>query len=426
MKLTIEKSIYGGAGLARHEGKAIFVPFTLPGETVEASILHNKPAYAQAQLTQILTPSPHRVPPFCSHYNQCGGCHYQHAACEEQVRIKIAILLESLQRAHIADIPAIEPITAAPFGYRNRIRLHVQPAPFALGYLRAQSHTVLPIRECPIAAPSLIRAAMLLQSECATQLASWVREIELFTDPSTGALLISVYAPAGTTHLPRKLNELWRMLQPLLPQAAGCAAFALPRGKGFPTLAVRAGADHLVYTVAGEPYQVSSGSFFQINHFLLERMVAEVCQNRSGNLAWDLFAGVGLFARQLAHTFNHVVAAEAAPASVTDLRTNLPGHAIEPKTTLQFLREAANDSSFATPDYIVLDPPRAGLGTEAANLLANLRAPQVTYVSCDPATLSRDLAALLKSGYRLRKLALIDLFPQTFHLESIAHLSLAW
>lgn len=425
MKLSIEKSIYGGAGLARHEGKAIFVPLTLPGETVEASILHNKPSYAQAQLTEVLTPSPQRVQPSCPHYGQCGGCHYQHASYEEQVRLKTAILRESLERAHIADIPAIEPITAAPFGYRNRIRLHIQPAPFALGYLRAQSHTVLPIHECPIAAPSLISAALLLQSECATQLSSWAREIELFTDPSTNALLISIYAPAGTTHLPRKLNELWRTIQSLLPNATGCAAFTQPRGKGFPTLAARAGADHLIYTVAGEPYRVSSGSFFQVNHFLLERMVSEVCHVRNGNLAWDLFAGVGLFARQLARTFTQVVAVEAAPASVTDLRTNLPGHSIEPKTTLQFLREAASNSALTTPDYIVLDPPRAGLGTEAATLLANLRAPQVTYVSCDPATLSRDLAALLKSGYRLQKLALIDLFPQTFHLESIAHLSLA-
>jgi 23S rRNA (uracil1939-C5)-methyltransferase len=425
MKLAIEKSIYGGAGLARHEGKAIFVPFTLPGETVEASILQNKPSYAEAQLTQILTPSPHRIPPPCPHYGACGGCHYQHASYEEQVRIKTAILQESLQRSHIADIPAIETITAKPSGYRNRIRLHVQQTPFALGYRRAHSHTVLPIHQCPIAAPSLLSAALLLQNECAAQLASWAREIELFTDPSTGSMLISIYATAGTTHLTRKLDELWRTIQPLIPNAAGCAAFTLPHGKGFPALAARVGSNHLVYTVAGEPYRVSSGSFFQANHFLLESMIAKVCQGRTGKMAWDLFAGVGLFARQLARNFTQVVAVEAAPASVTDLRTNLPGHSIQPKTTLQFLREAAGNSALPTPDYIVLDPPRAGLGTEAAALLANLRTPQVTYVSCDPATLSRDLAALLESGYRLQKLALIDLFPQTFHLESIAHLSLA-
>ena len=425
MKLQIEKAFYGGAGLARHEGKAVFVPFTLPGESVEAEIQRSKPSYAEAQLTQILTPSPHRTQPPCPHYGACGGCHYQHATYEEQLRIKAAILRESLQRARIAEIPAIETIYAEPFGYRNRIRLHVQQTPFALGYLRSNSHTVLPISECPIAAPSLFQAAQSLQGACASQLADWAREVELFTDPSTGQILISIYAPAGTKAIRRKLNHLWRALQSALPNAAGCAAFTLPKGKGFPTLVAHEGADHLTYTAAGHPYRVSFGSFFQTNHFLLNRMVAGVCNQHTGNLAWDLYAGVGLFARQLAKCFSHVVAVEAAPASVTDLHTNLPGQHISAKTTLQFLRDAAHNPASDIPDSIVLDPPRAGLGTESTKLLANIHAPHVTYVSCDPATLSRDLSSLLESGYRLRKLQLIDLFPQTFHLETIAHLSLA-
>lgn len=425
MKLHIEKAIYGGAGLARHEGKTIFVPFTLPGETVEAELRRSKASYAEAQLTQILTPSPHRTPPPCQHYGACGGCHYQHADYEEQVRIKTAILHESLVRARIENIPEIEAITAAPYGYRNRIRLHVQPTPFALGYLRSQSHTLLPIRECSIAAPALVEAMHTLERECATQLSAWTREIELFIDPASGKFLISIYAPTGTSAVASKLNKLWLVLQSALPIAIGCAAFILPTGKGFPTLAAQAGADHLAYTAAGQSYRVSSGSFFQVNQYLIDRMVAEVCGHRTGTLAWDLFAGVGLFARQLARSFTQVVAVEAAPASVTDMRTNLTGQQIIAKTTLQFLREAASKRTPAAPDYIVLDPPRAGLGAEATDLLANIRAPQVTYVSCDPATLSRDLSSLLKSGYRLQKLQLIDMFPQTFHLETIAHLSLA-
>lgn len=424
MKLHIEKSIYGGAGLARYDGKAIFVPLTLPGESVEAELHQSKSSYAEAKLTQILTPSPHRTTPPCQHYGSCGGCHYQHASYDEQLRIKIAILRESLERAHIAEIPAIEPIAAAPFGYRNRIRLHVQPSPFALGYLRGQSHTVLPIQECPIAAPALVSTALTLQRECAAHLSTWICEIELFLDPVTGRMLLSLFTPPGTPAIARQLNHLWRVLQTLLPQIDGCAAFAMPQGKGFPTLAAQAGAGQLTYTAADEPYRVSPGSFFQVNQFLIERMVAEVCNQHSGELAWDLFAGVGLFARRLAHTFTQVVAVEAAPFSVTDLRTNLSGQRIASKTTLQFLREATAQPAPATPDYVVLDPPRAGLGNEAATLLANLRAPQVTYVSCDPATLSRDLATLLKSGYHLRKLTLLDMFPQTFHLETIAHLSL--
>lgn len=425
MRLEIEKAIYGGTGLARNEGKTVFVPFTLPGECVEAEIIRSKPSYDQSQLTQVLTPSPHRVQAPCRHYGACGGCHYQHASYDEQLRLKTTILRESLQRAHIENIPAIETVTAEPVGYRNRIRLHVQPSPFSLGYLRSQSHTVLPISDCSIAVPPLVHAMRTLQNQCASQLSGWAREIELFTAPSTGRILISIYALAGTPNLARKLNNLWRTLQTALPKAIGCAAFTLPQGKGFPTLAAQAGAGHLTYTVAGEPFRVSHGSFFQVNGFLIDRMVTSVCADHTGTLAWDLFAGVGLFARHLARSFSQVIAVEAASASATDLRTNLPGQPVIAQTTLQFLRERAKKSAPPGPDFMVLDPPRAGLGPEASELVANIRAPQVTYVSCDPATLSRDLSSLLKSGYRLQKLQLIDLFPQTFHLETIAHLSLA-
>lgn len=425
MKLQIEKSIYGGAGLARQEGKAVFVPFTLPGETVEAELYQSKASYAEARLSEILTPSRHRIQPSCPHYGACGGCHYQHASYDEQVRIKTAILHESLVRARIADIPAIEPITAEPFRYRNRIRLHVQPSPFALGYLRNQSHSVLPIVDCSIASPALVDAMRTIQSKCTSQLASWAREIEIFVSASTGRLLVSVYTSAGTSDLASRLNNLWSVLQSALPNTAGCAAFTFITGKGFPTLAAQVGASHIIYKAAGEAYRVSFGSFFQVNQYLIDRMVAEVCNQRGGALAWDLFAGVGLFARHLARTFSRVVAVEAAPPSVTDLRANLPDHNIVAESTLRFLRQITSDPDFATPEYIVLDPPRAGLGTEASIWLANIRAPSVTYVSCDPATLSRDLSTLLKSGYRLQKLALLDMFPQTFHLETIAHLSLA-
>lgn len=425
MKLHIEKAIYGGAGLARDKGKAIFVPFALPGEDVEAELLYSKTSYAEARLTQILSPSPYRIQPLCRHYGACGGCHYQHAEYEEQVRMKASILSESLERARIVEVPEIEATTAAPFGYRNRIRLHVQQEPFALGYLRGQSHSVLSISECPIASPPLIDAVHTLHRECASQLSGWVREVELFAEPANGEILVNIYAPAGAADIERRLNSLWLALQTVLPNATGCTAFIMPKGKGFPTLAAQAGSGCLIYTVAGTPYRVSAGSFFQVNQFLIDRMVAEVCAGHSGALVWDLFAGVGLFARQLAGAFANVVAVEAAPASVTDMRTNLTGQKIVEKTTFQFLREEAGRRTEAVPDYIVLDPPRAGLGTEAAALLAKIHAPQVTYVSCDPATLSRDLSALLKSGYRLQKLHLIDMFPQTFHLETIAHLSLA-
>jgi 23S rRNA (uracil1939-C5)-methyltransferase len=425
MKLTIEKAIYGGAGLARHEGQAIFVPCSLPGEVVEAEVRRSKGSYAEAELKAILQPSQQRIEPRCRHFGACGGCHYQHADYGEQVRIKTAILAETLQRARIENLPEIEPLTAAPFEYRNRIRLHVQAQPFALGYMRGQSHALLAIEECPIAAPVLVRIVRVLVADCAGELAGWAREVELFTDAAGEQVLVSVFAPAETASLGARLQALWPRLQAAAPEVAGCAVFAAPQGKGFAKLAAQAGATHLSYAAAGTGYRVGAGSFFQVNRFLLDRMVVAVCGGRQGQMAWDLYAGVGLFARQLEGGFAQVAAVEAAPGSVSDLRTNARGLGtrIVAASTRDFLQRAVRERA-GRPDFVVVDPPRAGLGAEVTQLLSQIGPPHITYVSCDPSTLSRDLSALLLSGYRLRGLQLVDLFPQTFHLETIAQLRL--
>ena len=172
---------------------------------------------------------------------------------------------------------------------------------------------------------------------------------------------------------------------------------------------------------AGFDYRVDLGAFFQVNRFLVDALVDRVTSNQTGALAWDLFAGVGLFARKLASTFARVVAVESAPNSTAALTANLggmPATAIH-SDTLDFLRRAPRSNR---PDLIVVDPPRTGLGPEITTLLADLAAPSLVYVSCDPATLARDLRALIASGYVIESLTLADLFPQTFHLESVVRL----
>jgi 23S rRNA (uracil1939-C5)-methyltransferase len=170
---------------------------------------------------------------------------------------------------------------------------------------------------------------------------------------------------------------------------------------------------------------VSIGSFFQVNRFLIDPLVGLVTREAAGTLAWDLYAGVGLFARHLLSSFDQVVAVESAPSSVQDLRHNLSGgaHRIVASNTLDFLRKE-HASAKKRPDLVIVDPPRAGLGKEVTALLAELQPAHITYVSCDPATLSRDVKSLLDSGYSLKQLHMVDMFPQTFHLESVAMLSL--
>jgi 23S rRNA (uracil1939-C5)-methyltransferase len=191
--------------------------------------------------------------------------------------------------------------------------------------------------------------------------------------------------------------------------------------QGQPKTIARRGSESIAYRAAGFDYRVDHGAFFQVNRWLVDPLVECVTNGLSGRLAWDLFAGVGLFAWKLAERFERVVAVESAPAAIAALKENLAGtQATTMKaTTLEFLRAAARSER---PDVIVVDPPRTGLGPETTELLGRIAAPELVYVSCDPATLARDLRELVSAGYRIERVTLADLFPQTFHLETVVRL----
>ncbi len=430
MKLHIERMIYGGAGLARAEGKAVFVPFALPGETVEARVSEEKRGYATAEIETVIEASAERVPAPCRYFGACGGCQYQHANYAAQVEMKRAILRETLERARIREIPEIAVVMSEPFGYRNRVRLHVERHPFALCYKRRNSNVNLPVKECPIAAPLLERAITALNG-AGEQLAlgEWARSIELFTNEDESSLLVALWTERDSSEANRALTAIWPKLRDLLPEVAGAGAFSVERRPRASRLLARAGEESLRYRVDKHGYRVSLGSFFQASRFALESLVRLAVVGDGGGRAWDLYAGVGLFSVPLTEKFNEVTAVEVAASSVRDLRENLRGvrlergHRVIAAETTVFLRQALERRETA-PDLVVVDPPRDGLGAAVTSLLGKLRPPRITYVSCDPSTLSRDLAALLESGYRLGALHLVDLFPQTFHLETVAHLAL--
>lgn len=425
MKLRIEKSVYGGSGLARADGKAIFVPLSLPGEVVEAAITQDKGGFANAELQSVLEVSPARTAPACPNFGRCGGCHYQHAAYAAQVELKLAILRESLDRAHVQDVPAITPVTADPLGYRNRIRLHVGRNPFSLGYKIRNSHENLPVDSCPIAAPVLQRALRTLSHDCARlDFLRFVTEVELFTDEAESALLLSLWTERSGISA-NACEEMLHSLRQILPELQGLGIFAVEKARRVSRLLAQAGSDSLLYAAGQHNYRVSLGSFFQVNRFLIDPLVQLVTEGETGTRAWDLYAGVGLFSLALANSFAEVTAVESSSSATRDLRDNLrgtPAHIVASDTTA-FLRQA-EARRLAVPDLVVVDPPRTGLGGDVTDALIKLRARKITYVSCDPATLSRDLATLVQSGYRLVKMHLLDLFPQTFHLETVTHLSL--
>lgn len=432
MKLRIEKAIYGGSGLAhqtegKDAGKAIFVPFTLPGELVEAQQSEQKSSFGEAKLLNIIEPSANRIEPRCIHFGECGGCHYQHTDCATQTAMKHNILRETLERAGLTDLPEIQPHTSEPWHYRNRIRLRIAEFEGILrvGYLRRASSEFLPIQMCPISAPLLFKAAeaLLHLAQQDSNISRWIQaatEIELFTTADETKLQITLFVSKEPA---KSFTELCTQLQQLIPElvGAGTAILAPEAGRGRKvqktTQGTSWGTEGLNYIAANESYWVSRGGFFQVNRFLIDELVNLVTSKCSGTLAWDLFAGAGLFSRPLTKTFTQVVAVEAAADDLTRTFKGEGKRAIA-ATTLDFLRTVVVQRE--RPDLIVLDPPRAGIGLEACSLLARLKTKQIVYVSCDPVTLGRDLKAMVDSGYRLAELHMIDLFPQTFHLETVA------
>jgi 23S rRNA (uracil1939-C5)-methyltransferase len=376
--LTIEKLVYGGDGLSRLESKVVFTPYVLPGEKVRCEVGRIKNDLWRGRLLEVMESSPARVIPPCPYFLRCGGCHYQHADYAFQVEQKRSILREALRRVGKIEFDGeIETITGEPWAYRNRVQLHIQDG--AIGYFEHGSHKLCAIDHCPIVSPALNDAISKLQG----RLSKINATVELFTNETE-----------------MQVNLVDRVPQPVY--------------RIFESLGTSAPLEY-------DGFRVSRDSFFQVNRFLADRLVECAIGGAEGETAVDLYAGVGLFAARLTERFRNVVAIESSASAFRDLEHNIQHRGIAvtavSKTSEEFLASLTQK-----PDLILADPPRAGLGKHAVRDLARIQAPRLTIVSCDPATLARDLQGLLAAGYRIDKMTLVDLFPQTFHMETVVHL----
>jgi len=436
--------IYGGDGLARlpadehGRGKAVFIPFVLENEELEATIIEQKAGFSRARADLVVKPSPHRTVPGCPYFVTCGGCHYQHSTYEHQLEIKKEILRETLRRTAKLDLPVeIQVHPSPPWKYRNRSRLKVQTMPeFQAGYFKMASHELLPVEVCPISSPLINRGiAVLWQSGRAGRVPVGIDEVEFFANAEDSQLLVEISAgPESRRSAIRAWVEEFRNS---LPEIAGVVVFREPEGKKSVPLQqqklLTIGADHLIYRTRRADYRVSAGSFFQTNRYMTDELVKIVTEGQTGTAALDLYAGVGLFSTALCDIC-HTVSVESSQTSTGDLSYNLPanGEAVR-ATTEQYLSGGENARRSGKgaviphpafrPDLAVVDPPRGGLGERVARMLVTLGAPRVIYVSCDPVTLARDLVILMAGGYRLEQIHLVDLFPQTYHLETVVHLA---
>jgi len=378
----MEKWVYGGESLARLDGRVVFAPFLLPGETARLRVGDD----VHAELVEIVTPSSERVAPVCPLFTHCGGCHYQHAPYEFQLARKVEILREQLRRVGKIDYQSeIAAISGPPLGYRNRAQFHIQDG--RIGYLAPRSHQLVPVSgDCPVASPRLNEALAALREKLHDpQFPRFVRSIELFTNETD----VQVNIVEADKRVARWFFE-W------------CGSV-----------------DAIEYATNMGPFRVGGRSFFQVNRFLIEKLVDAAIGDASGRSALDLYAGVGLFALPLAKRFENVTAIEANLGAARDMEFNASRAGAAVKAEHARVEDFLTASQPAF-DFIVADPPRAGLGKSVCQHLSRLAAPKMVIVSCDPATLARDLATLKE--YEIHKLIFIDLFPQTYHMETVAHL----
>ncbi len=422
MNLTVEKLVYGGDGLARlPEGKTVFLPFVLPGEEVSATIVQEKSTFSRASVDQVIKPSPYRVQPPCPYFGTCGGCHYQHSGYTAQLENKRAILRETLLRNGKLEWKG-EIITHSgePWNYRNRSRMKVRGgAEFAIGYHRMGSHDLLPVKECPISSKLINRVLQQIwELGEAGKVPAGINEIEFFADHADSKMLLEVYLASGAPDM----HDFAAALQSKAPEVKGIAFFAenTSAEPGLEQPKYTVGEPVLAYQVGERTFRVSAGSFFQVNRYLIRELVQTVAGDFHGRIALDLYAGVGLFATHLAKRFDQVFAVESAPVSGTDLQANAIKNIVPVRSTAEgFLPRCIN----MQPELVVVDPPRAGLGAKATQLLAALRVKRIVYVSCDPATLARDVRTFIEAGYHVEEVHMVDLFPQTFHIESVVRLA---
>jgi 23S rRNA (uracil1939-C5)-methyltransferase len=426
IELLIEKLIFGGEGLARHEGATVFVPFVLPSERISAEACEQKRHFIRARLRSVLKPSPERVPALCPYFSTCGGCDYQHITYAAQLRYKGEILRETLRRLGKIDWTGeIKTHSSDPWRYRNRAQWKVRPnrerAPsgaeeLAIGYFRAHSTSLCAVDDCPILSPVLLKTLLALRNALAKDLPGELREVEAFTNEVPGNRDPRVLLTLTMAGFPSRTGEHARNLQTIVPELSSL----LLHDPGTDRMELF-GPGFIPYPVGERKYRVGHFSFFQVNRFLVEELVREVVDGEPrGELALDLFAGVGLFSKPLAEKFENVVAVESNPAAVRDLEVNTRENLkIECRTAgvdyfLQKFR--------GRPDLVVVDPPRAGLTRDSVRRLVEMAPERFTYVSCEPPTLARDLRGLLDAGYEISDLHLFDLFPETFHMETLVRL----
>ena len=424
-EIKIERMIPGGKGIAFLDKRAIFAPLVVPGDRVRVKQALDRGSYLEVLEGELVEASSDRQQPPCQYFGRCGGCDFQQMNDQRQLDSKAEILADALMRVgkiRGAEI-RISRVPSPPSAYRNRLQLKVLPqnGRVSWGFFQRASHQVIEVDRCWVATDSLWSVLPKLQAflERSPLTLNSVTEVEIFQGDGRETLIDVKVKPDTTDFLLLK-NDL---LAGPFDWGGRTVSLYLSRSQKR-TLRVL-GPGYVYKTVGAWRYRISRGSFFQVNDFMLETLKERATQGVGGSMALDLYCGVGFFTLSLAAKFRQVVAVDQNPSAILDLKKNMHDNGFrncrvsyrELDTFLRVQRRELKDV-----DLVLLDPPRSGVPRQTVRKVAELQAPKVIYVSCDPSTLARDLAIFLGQGYTVESLEILDLFPQSHHLETVARL----
>jgi 23S rRNA (uracil1939-C5)-methyltransferase len=414
VRTRIESMAFKGYGVSRIDGKVVFIPYSAIGDEVWVEIVEEKKNYATGKLLEILAPSSWRVEPPCPYFGRCGGCQWQHIDYAQQAELKKVILKDILMR--LGKLKEVPPITAFPspdpYDYRTRVQLKMKGE--KLGYYQERSHQLVDIERCPIAHPLVNEIIPLLRKE--HSLLSSTEEIDINVSPEEGKGVLAFRVLKASQGWETSARQLLKS-HPIL--------------KGITTLRERQitslGKPNLSFTIPlNLTLHTSPGSFFQVNLKQNEKLIQEVLEFSRGQKnerALDLYSGVGNFALPLATVTQEVWGIEENAVAVKDARSNARSNRIgNGEFICGKVEHVLKKWKKEKPDLIILDPPRTGC-KEALDQVTGLKPKRIVYVSCEPTILARDLRLFSDRGYFLRELALIDMFPQTYHMEVVGLLT---
>lgn len=402
IECTIDSMAHGGDGIGRYDGRAIFIPYTIPGERVRAKITSDQGRFARARVTDIINPSPVRVEPACPYFGdgKCGGCQWQHIAYEVQPAMKGLVVQDQLQRVgQFTNPPILEPLPdLTGWEYRNHALFRTSPDG-RLGFLKAESHDIYPVDACMILHPTLND---LLQSlDMAYPEIEWL-EMRIGTATKDLMLLLQTTdeePPSLQVDFPISIIQLCHddAVAPLI------------------------GLDYITEKMGDKVFRISATSFYQVNSTQAQQLVdivMEAADLQGSERVLDAYCGVGLFSAFLADYGHKVTGIEVNPSAVADARYNLAE--VQNFELIEGTVEEILPDLDAPFDVVVVDPPRSGIDRHALDALGALSAQRIVYVSCDPATFARDAQRLTHQGYALAWVQPIDMFPQTYHIENVA------